>query len=418
MSKVSLFAFGSTGDVYPFLALGKGLVGAGHEVTLVAPSVFQRRIEGVGCAFRSFGPPVDDAFVRDLAGRAIAIKDPIAQLDLLFEEGVCRGAEEVWRTSCDVVSASDVVVTYVTGAPALAAAELLKKPLVTGVHHDGLVPSAHHGFPGVPGLGRLLNPLAWRLGSWLVSRSLDRWFNVYRTLGGLPPAYGFMWGRVFGGDAVLVGSSPAACGGRRPDWPANVHLTGNWFLDEPSAEPPPELVRFLDAGAPPVLISFGSAVLADPVGFTRAAVEAAKVSGARVVLQEGWSRLGHGVDLPPEVFNVGFVPHDWLVPRCSAVVHLGGHGPTNAAWRAGVPSVALPQGAFDQPFWAARLARLGTGVSYPFARVTGKKLGALIRDAQAPAVRERCQALAARMREEDGVGQAVKRLEEIVAARR
>ena len=34
--------------------------------------------------------------------------------------------------------------------------------------------------------------------------------------------------------------------------------------------------------------------------------------------------------------------HQWLFPRCSCVVHHGGLGTTQAALRAGVPSVITP----------------------------------------------------------------------------
>jgi sterol 3beta-glucosyltransferase len=389
-----------------------GLRRAGHEVTLVAPTLFRPRIEAAGCAFRPFGPPVDEPFVKDLMGRSIAIRDPIAQLDLLYGEGVCRGADEVWETTRDVVGASDLVVAHVTGAPAFAAAELLGRPLVTGTYHDGLVPSAHHAFPGFPSLGRVLNPLAWRFGSWLVSRSLDRWFNLYRARAGLAPAHGFFWGRVFGGAAVLVGASPAACGGRRPDWPADVHLTGEWVLDDPPGEPSPELSRFVEAGEPPVLVSIGSVTVPDPVGFTRAVVEAARATGTRVILQEGWAGLGRGVDLPPEVFGAGWLPHGWLLPRCAAIVHHAGQGTTNAGWRAGIPAVALPQ-AFDQPFWADRIRRLGAGVSLALGRVNARRLAAKLVAVKDAGMRARTRALADRIRQEDGVARAVEVIERI-----
>ena len=48
----------------------------------------------------------------------------------------------------------------------------------------------------------------------------------------------------------------------------------------------------------------------------------------RGVLGAGWGGLGvlEGEALPPGVLLVGEVPHDWLFPRCAAVVHHGGAG--------------------------------------------------------------------------------------------
>ena len=52
------------------------------------------------------------------------------------------------------------------------------------------------------------------------------------------------------------------------------------------------------------------------------------------------------------------VPHDWLFPQVSAVVHHGGASTTAAVLRAGIPSVTVPFFA-DQPVWGEKLTRLG-----------------------------------------------------------
>jgi hypothetical protein len=44
----------------------------------------------------------------------------------------------------------------------------------------------------------------------------------------------------------------------------------------------------------------------------------------------GWADLGEGFDLPDTVLLLDDVPHDWLLPKCSAVVHHGGAGTTAA----------------------------------------------------------------------------------------
>ena len=43
------------------------------------------------------------------------------------------------------------------------------------------------------------------------------------------------------------------------------------------------------------------------------------------VLASGWGGL-RGQDLPDQLFAIEQVPHDWLFPRCAAVVHHGGAG--------------------------------------------------------------------------------------------
>ena len=78
---------------------------------------------------------------------------------------------------------------------------------------------------------------------------------------------------------------------------------------------------------------------------------------------------------------IGDVPHEWLFPRMAAVIHHAGAGTTAAGLRAGVPAVSVPK-IGDQPFWAARLAALGTGPPpIPYKKLSAPALTAAIRDA-------------------------------------
>src|SRR5690606_3131447 len=89
-------------------------------------------------------------------------------------------------------------------------------------------------------------------------------------------------------------------------------------------------------------------------------------------------------------------------------VHHGGAGTTAAGLRAGKPSVICPFIA-DQPFWAQRVAALGVGTApIPQKRLTAENLAAAIRTAVTDtAMRQRAEALAARINAEDGVTAAV-----------
>jgi UDP:flavonoid glycosyltransferase YjiC (YdhE family) len=149
----------------------------------------------------------------------------------------------------------------------------------------------------------------------------------------------------------------------------------------------------------------------NPAGTTRVVVEALERAGARGVLLSGWGGLETRA-LPPTVLALDFAPHVWLYPRAAAVVHHGGAGTTASALRAGMPSVVVPF-AFDQPFWAERLRRLGAGPApVPERGLTATRLAEAIRCAvEDPRMRNATRSLGERIRAEDGVGAAVREVE-------
>jgi UDP:flavonoid glycosyltransferase YjiC (YdhE family) len=91
------------------------------------------------------------------------------------------------------------------------------------------------------------------------------------------------------------------------------------------------LLDFLDAGEPPVYVGFGSMAGFDHTRVVQAVVEA--VGRRRALFNAGWTGIDTG-RLPANFHPVGNVPHDWLFPRMTLVVHHGGSGTTHSAWRA------------------------------------------------------------------------------------
>ena len=110
-----------------------------------------------------------------------------------------------------------------------------------------------------------------------------------------------------------------------------------------------------------------------PEATSHLVLDALERTGQRCVLSQGWSGLANARD-SKNVITVGSIPHDWLFPRMSAIVHHGGAGTTAAAMRAGVPALVVPFFA-DQYFWADRVRRAGLGPTpVPKARLTANKL--------------------------------------------
>jgi UDP:flavonoid glycosyltransferase YjiC (YdhE family) len=211
---------------------------------------------------------------------------------------------------------------------------------------------------------------------------------------------------------TLVAISPALCRAQ-PDWPDTLHVCG--FLDAPGMDIdgriPATLAAFLDDGAAPVYMTFGSWMPKDVAGQTRALellTQSARLAGCRAIIQ-GPSAHACGFSSDRQVLYVSTAPHQAIFPRCSAVVHHGGAGTTQAATRAGKPSVIVAN-ISEQEHWARELRRLGIGARLTRRRsVTVAELARRIRHVlDAPGMSARAQAIAGAMRGENGVDEAVR----------
>jgi sterol 3beta-glucosyltransferase len=127
-----------------------------------------------------------------------------------------------------------------------------------------------------------------------------------------------------------------------------------------------------------------------------------------MVIQAGQAGLDRVGQSTCDAIVIGDVPHDWLFPRMAAVIHHAGAGTAAAGLRAGVPAVSVPM-IGDQPFWAARLAALGTGPRpIPYKRLSVQALTAAILDAiTRPSFRLQAHAIASRLAREDGTAPIV-----------
>jgi sterol 3beta-glucosyltransferase/vancomycin aglycone glucosyltransferase len=284
-----------------------------------------------------------------------------------------------------------------------------------------LIPSRQVPMPGLPDLGRFLNGLIWSCGGMVTDRMfLPPIAAVRRRLGLAVP--GSLMRDVYRSKELnLVGVSPALFP-RPGDWPDNVHLCGAFALPEQGAldELPEDLQRFLGAGPPPVYLTFGSMFAADPqaAATVRLLSDAVRMADCRGIVQCP-SELDADRRPMDHLFFIGAAPHARIFPRCAAVVHHGGSGTTQAAARAGLPSVVVSH-ATDQAFWAVLLHRRGIAPR-PLDRrtVTAGTLARAIRSVLASrAMQDRARTVGTAMGREDGIAYAVTRIAERFGGRR
>jgi sterol 3beta-glucosyltransferase len=402
--RIALVCNDTRGGVQPYLALGLGLKRAGHDVRAVVPSDFAALFSNAGIPVSPLSGSTEAA-VRGLGG--VIERGALETMRFAARE-LPRHLETWTRETLAACEGAELMTGGVGGmVVGLSVAERLGIPFVeTHLQPIGARSSAYPGvmFPNTP---PWLGPVGLRLSHHL--SELVIWTPFKRVMQTIRKNVLGLTGKpgISTDHPILYGFSPHIV--KVPDTGPRVRLTtGYWTLPAPADwTPPPELEAFLARGGPVAAIGFGSMSSADPKRVTDLVTEALRKAGMRAVLLSGWGGLGEA-GRQSDVFLADALPHDWLYPRVSAIVHHGGAGTAGAAFQSGVPSITVPF-TMDQPFWGMRAATLGVGPQ-PIARkrLTAENLAAALRQAvDDKAMIQRAAALGQLLRAEDGVGNAV-----------
>lgn len=414
--RVLLITWGSRGDCQPFLALGRGLAGAGHAVTLGGPGHMADAAAAAGVPFVAAGPSFTIADLESATSRMVAGRSPLVGLQVLVRDHLCPGVAATFEDLASHAAEADVLVSHFIQPAGAMLAERYGRPLATVTFQPHALPSrSYPPDPTWPDLGGGVNRLLWAAGRPLLRRVADRPINAARAELGFGPLRDVFYRAGHSPALSLVAVSPTVFP-RPADWPAAFHMSGYLVLPPPvDFAPDPALAAFLAEGPPPVVISFGSMTLGDSAEVSATLVEAVHRSGLRAVLQAGWADLGADLD-HGHIHVAGDVPHEWLFPQAAAVVHHGGSGTTAAVLRAGVPQVIVAHIA-DQPAWATTMVQQGVSPGWVHRRdLAAPRLAELMAAAVTqPSFRERAAVLGRAVRAEDGVGTAVGLIERLRA---
>lgn len=409
--RIVLSTWGSTGDVQPFLALSERLSKEGHKVRVCTSETYRDRFTKRGVDFYPVGAPFDLDRLDRLMDVTVQIKDPLQSAIFIAREGILYKADKWYEDCLKGMEGYDLAICHSADVPGQEAAIRNNLPWITVSYCPGFIKTRYEAPSLMPNLGVPLNTLLWKVAEHLIQRQVDPLFNDFITsIGGEERDCIGLKG-MYSPKLNLIAASPSVSK-PPPDLPSEHKFTGAWFLEESDYEIPPVLQKFLDQGAPPIIISFGSMGGSKNVETTRILVEAVQRAGQRAIIQAGWGNLGME-NSPENICFVGYVPHNFLFRQGCCVIHHGGAGTTAAACRAGVPSVTVPHWA-DQPYWGCTLRKIGVAPK-PLHRqdMTPKRLAKRINQVIfSQSMAERAKALMEKIKAEDGLTTAVRLIEE------
>lgn len=415
--KILIASLGTRGDVQPYVALARQLVGLGAEVVVVTGEGFDDMIEAAGARARpvplNYQTLLQD---KDVQAALFTLKGKIraARQNLDLQKEV---AKTLWHTGLD--ERPDLILFNLKATVMTLVARRLNVPALPTALQPVTAPTCDFPLPlfGLPDLGRYFNRKSYAAGHFLMKAGLA---PLIKPIKAEAEAEFAMPGNHIdghwpgGGKALSLQAFSRALVPTPEDWPEDAWPSGYWFT-EPDADyqPPQALAAFLESGPPPVYLGFGSMPSKDPGRLTKTVLAALSQTGQRAILATGWGGLSRDslpADLSDKVFLLEKAPHSWLFPRCASIVHHGGAGTTHEAVRWGKPSLVCPVFG-DQPFWGSRVHKAGAGpVPIKQKNLTPDALATALKALETPGYREGSERAAAMMTEEPGARGTAERL--------
>ncbi|AFR48469.1 glycosyltransferase [Gordonia sp. KTR9] len=412
---VSIVLYGSRGDIQPGICLALELLMRGHRVSVLVPPNLAglARATGVGDV-HEIGLDSDAAWSSDDARSARGHRNPLTRA--AFALRTVRAGFDALDTDLERLFVPETAPLH--DADLLVAAPLCQDRVVAVAERLDIPPAvlrfgpmSENGLIGaVPGLTERWSP-AWKRRSWRIADQLT-WIatgwneNRFRRRIGLPPSRRPLPRRL-GADRIqqIQAYDPEMVPGLAAEWDDRKPLVG--FFDLPAASragigeigaDATGLARWLDAGEPPVFLTFGSMPILEPKTVIARWRAAARAHGVRCLIAMGDAT---GIDPDdPDVFHTAGVDHASVLPRCVAAVHHGGAGTTAASLRAGLPTLVCAVTA-DQPFWGERVRALRVGAAVRLSTFTDDDAHAGLATVLAAETRSAAAAFARRMTSPD-----------------
>ena len=417
--KIGIQTWGSEGDVRPLIALAGGLSAAGHRVTLAVTDVRNKKYtqfeERLGFSIRHVGYiDLKKEDLQTLGPKLIKERNPLKQIQMIVSRFLDPVTEAMLTEAKRLCQENELLIRHIMAYPLGIAAELKGLPCLSLYTTTPAIPSKTMSPLQPLNFGKALNTMMWRMANSYVNRLFKEPIDRMRRQEGLEPIKSVLLDGWSSNLLNLIAVSPTLLP-TPSDWENLFQVCGFMNIPEKgeSWEMPESLERFIQEGLPPVFMTFGSILEGDPspVEISKLMVDSALKANCRAIVQSKWDEVS-GIPENKQIYRIGVAPHQFIFPKCAAVIHAGGAGTIQSAIKASCPSVVVAH-ASDQTLWAQLLHRAGIAPKPLHRRsITANKLAKAIRNVlNSSIMREKTREISLKMEAENGVEEAVKKIE-------
>ncbi len=419
--RIVLTSHGSTGDIYPVIALAAALKRHGHAVKFATIPHYQSEIEAAGIEFYPLCPNWEQPDLAYWMGRLNKIRNPVHQLREIYVGAKAYIPEMISRMDA-IMPGTDLLVSSYLFPMNKGIADRHGVSFATLAFAPHVIPSPDfppENFPAPRWLGRTVrrawNRWLWKTANAIVDRTINTSIADSLRAANLPKVRNF-----FSKPAERILVTVPEKYFRIPGAEIDDRFRYVGYLRWQAAENPAldDELRAFTADAPagkvPVL-TFGSMVYENSGAWMERFIRSWP-RDRKIVVQRGWAQFPQFGDAG-HIKILGKVSHDQLFRHASAVIHHGGAGTTASALHAGVPQIVVPH-IGDQNFFGQEVERFGCGFRLKKAVWPEQLHLALDRLLADPARMRRAAEVGRELRAESGPDNAVRELEAYGARRR
>jgi len=416
VARIVLCTLGSLGDLHPYIAVAQALARRGHTPVLATHETYRAKIEALGLAFHAVRPELPGwDHHPELIHRWM---DQRHGTERIVREFVMPALHESYADTLAAATAGPVAADLLVSHPltfttrlvaettGIAWASSLLAPLgFLSTTDPSVLPNAEV-LARFRGLGPGPLRAVYALGKAMAAPWADPVHKLRAELGLPATRENPLFEGQHSPDLVLALFSHWLAK-PQPDWPPRTKVTGFPFFED---ETPlsPQLERFLEEGAAPIVFTLGSSAVHAAGAFYEESALVARHLGRRAVLLVG---NAPGATPSRDLLTLGYAPYARLFPRAAAIVHQGGVGTTAEAMRSGRPQLIVPF-AHDQPDNAERISRRGIGRTLQRSTYSAASAAHTLQEMLADEpLQQRAQEIGSHIRKEDGATTAAVELE-------